>query len=91
MDAVASEARCRAVSFGNGFGLIDSWTDRYRGLVYVTGRIDPLTERSEIHQYRNNGWLVVEVGSDVIAALDGNPKAQDALGDQLRRALRAAS
>lgn len=91
MDAVASAARCRAVSFGNGFGLIDSWTNRYRGLVYVTGRIDPLTEQSEIHQYRNNGWLVVEVGSDVIAALDGNPKAQAALGDQLWRALRAAS
>lgn len=45
---------------GNAYGFRRSTNQNYDAALYITGRTDELTEKSEIKQYTKSGWIVVE-------------------------------
>jgi hypothetical protein len=57
-----------AMLFGNAIGLRKPKTDHFVAVLYITGRTDELTERSEIAQYRKLGWILVELSQDELTA-----------------------
>ena len=81
----------RGVSLGNAVGVVDAKTDRTLAAIYLTGVIDPLIERSEIAQYRNAGWVVLEVGIAEAEAAAADERRRDALCDRLMREQRMAA
>ena len=61
------------MNLGNAVGAFDPDLGEFLVAVYVTGDLDPLTERSEIAQYRNSGWRIYEMPRERLADLAENP------------------
>lgn len=70
---------------GNAIKVVSGRTGRTLAAIYVTGVIDALTERSEIAQYRNAGWLVLEVDIAEAEAAAADDKHLAALCSRLWR------
>lgn len=75
----------RAMNLGNAVGAFDPDLGEFLVAVYVTGDLDPLTERSEIAQYRNSGWRIHEMPRGRLADLAGDRAGQVELAHRLRR------
>lgn len=85
---IAGEIGFDCLSYGNAVGIIDART-RAREVVaavYVTGVVDPLIAQSEIAQYRNSGWRVVEMTAEEVEASSGDIALRKRLAMRLLRA-----
>ncbi len=90
MSEVLRRNAWRGVSLGNAIGVVNARTEEYVAALFVTGTIDPLTERSEKIQFRNAGWQVLEVAREEAVAAESDLVLRHALAKRLVAELRAA-
>lgn len=88
LEAILQRSSFRGAKFGNAVGVIDTRTERYVAAIYLTGLTHPLIERSEIAQYENSGWLVIEMAAEAVERSVADLDLRGELAQQVWQACR---
>ena len=86
LEEVLQHSSLRGARFGNAVGVVDPRTGAYVGVVYLTGLAHRLIERSEIAQYRNSGWTVIEMPAEAVTRSVKDLEVRVQLADQVWKA-----